>query len=147
MALTLHIDLIIAAFINLRSFGIKSVSYYVNSIIALAVIIFYGVLIVKVFLQSFKIEKLRAKIIEQAKAIEGKAENSQLDNESSKGTLNDQDDKANKLAEIDNPWSFLKEHTKNDNHELLSGVIDQIMVAKDFFIAFFIIIFVNNPYL
>ena len=70
MALTLHLDLIIAAFINVRSFWIKPLGYFTNSVIALMVVIFYGVFIFKVFFESYKIEKMRIKISEDSSAID-----------------------------------------------------------------------------
>ena len=67
MALALHLDLIISAFINLRSFWVTPFSYFLNSVIALAVIIFYIYLIVNVFIQSIRLENLRIKISNENK--------------------------------------------------------------------------------
>ena len=42
---------------------------------------------------------------------------------------------------------FLKENITKEDPKMLRGLIEQIMMAKDFFIALCIILFVENPYL
>ena len=44
-------------------------------------------------------------------------------------------------------WEFLKEDTKKDSNKFIVGTTGQILMIRDYFICFFIIVFMKMPVL
>lgn len=123
--IAIHLDTIITAFINVRNFWIKPFSYFFNSVLAFCFIGFYIYFIGTLSFQSFRLWKLRNRSRLQQKKYA---------NEKGQGYEED-------------PWEFLKEQIDEKCNSLLGSLMDQILIVKDFIVAFFVVIFIENPYI
>jgi hypothetical protein len=119
--IAIHLDIIMAAFINLRNFWVMPFIVWINSMIALLCIVGYLYLIRLSIKKSLKIENIH--------------HNKNLTDDDKKELIS-----KNKLEK----WEFLKEPLK-DQRSKIGGLIQEILFAKDFAVGFFIVLFVEYP--
>jgi hypothetical protein len=120
----LHLEVVIAAFIGVRNFWVKPFFVWLNSAISLFVVLFYFKFVVDLTIQSKKVNTVRVE------AFKNKWNEDKLEKElTAKGLKK---------------WNFLIEEIKPEV-SLKSGMLQEYLITKDFFIAFFIVIFMEYP--
>jgi hypothetical protein len=118
----MHLDLIMAAYINMRNLWLTPFVVWINSTISMIVWFFYLYLIVLILNKSRKIEMLKQR----------------------KESFTPKDIARIELKYDLKKWEFLKEHLKEDR-TFFQGILNDLVFAKDFLVAGFIILFLEWP--
>lgn len=137
--MAMHLDLILSALINVFSFWVSPLRYLVNSLAASAVVVLYLAFIFYVTRHSMRLEKKRQELREMKNRIR------ELDKAGKDSKALTKEWKDQKKLKDD--WRFLKENVqKSGDRSFFGGIIDQIIVVKDFLVAVCIILLMKNPY-
>lgn len=115
------LDLIIPSFMNIKQMEIESFAQFLNVIISLSLILISVVLLYSILMASISVERLRL--------------NKELSAE--------QRAAATTKMGLDK-WMFIKLDLKEER-SFFSGILPELLLIKDFAVAFFIVSFVGQP--
>jgi hypothetical protein len=119
--MAIQTDVMVASLINMKYFWIKPFILWVNSCLALVIVVFYFWLVQLMARRSYQLEKLH--------------QNKDMSKEDKRNYI-----EVNKLGK----WKFLKGELVS-KRPIIAGMTTELLMVKELLVAFFIVMFVEHP--